>query len=67
MFYRVTEIESESFCASISSNMAESDELDSIPFELTETDRANLAAGDDKFVPHDWEDLKIIIGSTVYL
>lgn len=45
------------------SNMAsKNDGLDRIPFELTETDRENLAAGDEKFQPHDWKDLKRIIG-----
>lgn len=35
-----------------------------IPFELTDTDRENLAGGDENFQPHNWEDLKHIIGST---
>ena len=39
-------------------------ELDDIPFDLTDTDRANLAGGDENFHPHDWEDLKRIIGGT---
>ena len=38
------------------------EELDSLPFELTDTDRENLAGGDVNFLPHDWEDLKCIIG-----
>ena len=43
------------------------DWINSIPFELTETDRQNLIAGDEKFVPHTWEDLKTIIGRTTSL
>ena len=43
------------------------DWINSIPFELTETDRQNLIAGDEKFVPHTWEELKHIIGSIHYL
>ena len=38
------------------------DVLKSIPFDLTETDRENLLAGDESFKPHNWEDLKVIIG-----
>ena len=40
------------------------DILNSIPFDLTETDRENLLAGDENFKPHTWEDLKVIIGET---
>ena len=43
--------------------MAEVKEPERIPFQLTETDLENLAGGDEKFRPHDWEDLKQIIGS----
>ena len=35
-----------------------------VPFGLTQTDLENLAGGDERFQPHDWEDLKHIIGST---
>ena len=38
------------------------DDLDDIPFDLTDSDRQNLAGGDENFHPHDWEDLKRIIG-----
>ena len=41
-----------------------SEEPVSLPFDLTDTDRENLAGGDEKFQPHDWEDLKQIIGRT---
>ena len=45
--------------------VAESDiDMDSIPFELTESDRENLLGGDEHFNPHTWEELKNIIGST---
>ena len=49
--------------------MAEDDDFDcsSFPFELTETDIENLRLGDKHFKPHDWEEVKHIIGSTVYL
>ena len=30
---------------------------------LTESDRQNLLAGDEKFTPHTWNELKQIIGS----
>jgi len=43
------------------------DELNAIPFDLTDTDRANLAGGDENFQPHNWEDLKHIIGRISYL
>ena len=47
-------------------SMTETKELEELPFELTKTDLENLAGGDEKFQPHNWEDLKLIIGS-VYL
>ncbi|GAA5230629.1 hypothetical protein GCM10025794_33870 [Massilia kyonggiensis] len=31
-------------------------------FNLTDTDREVLAMTDDQFVPHDWDNLKDIIG-----
>ena len=34
-----------------------------IPFELTDTDRENLLAGDERFTPISWEELKQTIGS----
>jgi len=37
--------------------------LASIPFDLTETDKQNLLAGDAAFHPHTWSDLSQIIGS----
>ena len=43
--------------------MAEAKDPEAIPFELTKTDLENLAGGDEKFTPHNWEDLKHIIGS----
>ena len=36
----------------------------SLPFPLTDTDRFNLAQTDDQFHPHDWEELKQIIGES---
>lgn len=42
----------------------EQDDEGSIPFDLTDTDRENLAKGDESFQPHTWEDLQKIIGST---
>ena len=33
-----------------------------LPFDLTETDRQNLAQGDAQFKPLAWNDLKEIIG-----
>lgn len=33
-----------------------------VPFNLTELDREVLAQTDDEFRPHDWEDLKKIVG-----
>ena len=41
--------------------MADDAELDAFP-GLSPTDRENLAAGDENFKPHNWEDLKQIIG-----
>ena len=43
--------------------MTETKEPEVLPFELTKTDLENLAGGDEKFQPHNWEDLKHIIGS----
>ena len=37
---------------------------DLAPFELSETDRQVLALKDQEFVPHDWENLKILISMT---
>lgn len=34
-----------------------------LPFDLTETDRQNLAQGDALFKPQTWDDLKQIIGT----
>lgn len=42
--------------------MAQLKDLNDLPFDLTETDRENLAGGDENFQPHDWDDLKHIIG-----
>ena len=42
--------------------MADDTELAAFP-GLTPTDRENLARGDENFKPHNWEDLKQIIGS----
>ncbi|KAL6716788.1 hypothetical protein ACLMJK_004700 [Lecanora helva] len=41
----------------------QSTELGSIPFDLTITDRENLAGGDENFQPQGWEDLKVIIAA----
>ena len=43
--------------------MTEIKEPEELSFGLTKTDLENLAGGDEKFKPHDWEDLKHIIGS----
>ena len=32
------------------------------PFELSETDQRVLQTAEEDFVPHDWEDMKAIIG-----
>lgn len=32
------------------------------PFELSETDKTVLQTAEEDFVPHDWEDMKGIIG-----
>lgn len=32
------------------------------PFELSETDKEILQTTEEDFVPHDWEDMKAIIG-----
>ncbi len=42
--------------------MTKSHNVESIPFALTDTDRENLAGGDDNFQPHTWAELKQIIG-----
>ena len=42
-------------------SMADDAELGAFP-GLTPTDRENLAGGDENFKPHNWEDLKRIIG-----
>lgn len=44
--------------------MAEHMDLVSMP-GLTESDRENLAQGDERFQPNTWDELKHIIGSTV--
>lgn len=31
-------------------------------FNLTDVDRATLRQTDEQFVPHDWEELKTIVG-----
>ncbi len=41
--------------------MVDDAELGAFP-GLTPTDRENLAGGDENFKPHNWEDLKGIIG-----
>lgn len=46
--------------------MAAVQDVDDLPFELTVTDRQNLAQGDDKFQPHTWDELKEIIGITYF-
>ena len=33
-----------------------------LPFNLTDLDRETLLQTDEEFVPHDWDDLKRIIG-----
>ena len=43
-------------------NMAAVQEMEDVPFDLTETDRENLAQGDEKFRPHTWDELKDIVG-----
>ena len=45
--------------------MADDVELAAFP-GLTPTDRENLAGGDENFKPHNWEDLKEIIGDIRY-
>lgn len=42
--------------------MAAGPDADDLPFELTATDRHNLAQGDAMFQPHTWDELKDIIG-----
>lgn len=32
------------------------------PFPLTDLDREILAQTDEEYVPHDWEDLKSLVG-----
>lgn len=46
--------------------MADEVELGAFP-GLTPTDRENLAGGDENFKPHNWIDLKEIIGSIFYI
>ena len=43
-------------------NMAAVQEMEDVPFDLTETDHENLAQGDEKFRPHTWDELKDIVG-----
>lgn len=45
--------------------MADDPELGAFP-GLTPTDRENLAGGDENFKPHNWDDLKEIIGSICF-
>lgn len=49
---------------SLSSDMAPllADQKDPVPFNLTDLDRETLGQTDEEFIPHDWEDLKSIIG-----
>ena len=42
--------------------MAAIQEMEDMPFDLTETDHENLAQGDEKFRPHTWGELKDIVG-----
>ena len=44
--------------------MAPNQDTDNLPFELTETDRQNLAQGDEKFKPHTWDEVKEIVGTS---
>lgn len=46
--------------------MADDADLAAFP-GLTPTDRENLAGGDENFKPHNWEDLKEIIGSIHFI
>ena len=36
-----------------------------LPFDLTETDRQNLAQGDALYKPHIWAELKQMIGMNI--
>lgn len=47
-------------------NMADGQDVDDLPFELTVTDHQNLAQGDEKFQPHTWDELKEIIGISYF-
>ena len=42
-----------------------SDKAETLPFNLTDVDRATLEQTDEEFIPHDWEELKAIIGMHV--
>jgi hypothetical protein len=46
--------------------MADGQDVDDLPFELTVTDHQNLAQGDEKFQPHTWDELKEIIGISYF-
>lgn len=35
-----------------------------VPFNLSELDREVLSQTDDEFRPHDWEDIKRIVGGS---
>lgn len=43
-------------------DMTDKHDLNNLPFDLTETDRENLASGDENFKPHTWEEIEEIIG-----
>lgn len=34
---------------------------DTVPFNLTDVDRATLAQTDDEFIPHSWKELQEIV------
>ena len=36
-----------------------------VPFNLTDLDRECLSQTDEDFVPHDWQDLKKIVGKLI--
>ena len=37
-----------------------------VPFNLTDLDKECLSQTDEEFIPHDWQDLKKIVGKLIH-
>ena len=43
-----------------------SDKAETLPFNLTDVNRATLEQTVEEVIPHDWEELKVITGMHAY-